>query len=102
MSTTIEGLRFIYGRPQAVNDPVINRTVLPLPAADMTRKEARKNAMPQFYSTINPASSGEFSPAPDKEIEWLEAFLSACTYISEMDEEWRPGKTIGAYWKAHI
>ena len=99
MTTVIQGLRFIYPR-DAVNDPLVSRTVPPLPTAAQTRRRIKKGQF-QFYSTINP-EGGPFSPASDKEMEWLEAFLSICTYISSMDGEWQPGQTVGEFWKAHI
>lgn len=41
-------------------------------------------------------------PASEKEVEWLEAFLVICKHMSEMEEEWKAGETVGEYWKAHV
>jgi len=41
-------------------------------------------------------------PASEKEVEWLEAFLVVCKHMSEMEEEWKAGETVGEYWKAHV
>ena len=41
-------------------------------------------------------------PASEKEVEWLEAFLAICKHMSEMEEEWKAGETVGEHWKAHV
>lgn len=41
-------------------------------------------------------------PLPEKEFEWLEAFLLVCTYMSKMQEVWSGGQTVADYWKTHV
>ncbi|KIK02765.1 hypothetical protein K443DRAFT_131735 [Laccaria amethystina LaAM-08-1] len=41
-------------------------------------------------------------PASEKEVQWLEAFLVVCKHMSEMEEEWKAGETVGEYWKTHV
>jgi len=44
---------------------------------------------------------GSLVPASEKELLWLEAFLQICQYMSSMQDEWKPGQTIGDYWRGH-
>ena len=104
LSTVIAGLGVIY--PFAPKDRFsASRTMF----TKYTGKGVRSNKgfqQPRFClrtdEPLGAVGNRSLLPASEKEVEWLEAFLVICKHMSEMQEEWKAGETVGEYWKAHV
>ena len=109
LKTVLEGIRYIYPR----HSDTCGDLSKPLPRTKNTKYAAHKGKgaqgldQPSFdvyedYPRLRDVPVFEaISPASDKELDWLEAFLYVCKYMSEMEEEWKRGQTVAGYWSAH-
>ncbi|KAG2003532.1 hypothetical protein CC2G_004128 [Coprinopsis cinerea AmutBmut pab1-1] len=57
---------------------------------------------PEYPDLKKMAKHKNISPMPEGEFNWLEAFLSVCSYIAQMTEPWSPTQTVGQYWSTHV
>ncbi|PFH53015.1 hypothetical protein AMATHDRAFT_138927 [Amanita thiersii Skay4041] len=78
------------------------------PYAPSEKKDERVGGLrqPQFntaYSRIEFQNiQDRIQPMDERELQWLEAFLKVCRYMSHMDVIWNNNTTVAEYWAKHF
>ena len=112
LDAVLEGMERIYVRSSCVKHDlkkgiVCTRTKYTPYAPEPTKKGEGRGGprQPQFnrdYRQLEfQRKEDRIQPIDDRELEWLEAFLKVCRYMSRMEEKWNLGMTVSEYWLKH-
>ena len=108
LKVVLEGLPEIYSRDAltAMSDEVEEWKPMPrtLHNKYSSLKATGMRHQPSFWSHCagkDVEISRRIAPASQKELDWLEAFLSICNYMASMQEIWTRKETVAEYWQRH-
>jgi hypothetical protein len=112
LDMVLEGIEHIYVRSSCVNHDlrkgiVCTRTKYTPYAPDPSKKGEGRGGLrqPQFNRDYGRLEfrriEDRIQPIDDRELDWLEAFLKVCQYMSKMEEKWNVDMTVSEYWSKH-
>lgn len=105
ITKTLEGMAFVYIR-DLVEDPQVFRTKY-TPYSQKGFQVCGGQQQPMFVGNSGRRSRFDgpddgILPLQEREFEWLEAFLTSCKFMAQMeDADWKPGVTVGQFWRSH-
>uniref|UniRef100_A0A8H7XPB0 Uncharacterized protein n=1 Tax=Psilocybe cubensis TaxID=181762 RepID=A0A8H7XPB0_PSICU len=106
LQVVLEGLTFVYSR-DVILESAEETLLFRVPYKKQPWKSTASLILQPYFEKEPMLQVNVYGldrsmlPASTRELDWLEAFLSICQYMVQMQEEWKPGQTVAEYWRTH-
>jgi hypothetical protein len=99
---TINGLNYVYTPDHFLHSDCQSQIIRTqyTPFSDPKWRQTGGLRQPKFVPDVGPWLKGKFLLYREEEIEWLEAFLQSCKFMSSMNEaRWSATETVAQMWQ---